>query len=495
MRPIRKRMHIDRPNKVSMSGEAASAACPISPFGLLAMPTSGTLARCSSFGASEAQDVNECGFVGEIVDIFAILPAGHTLVVMPAFVLLAYAVRITDEEAPHGMLNTKVYDLSSSCVTHISHTPGNSSTDLVLSTLQVLPAPRILLTAGLLLGNLAQLLIPLPLEATDTTTRDNHRLAGLSGDCCKMDLTQINGRTNRTRRLFCLWVLNTYVQFKTVLPDQGTGSGFCWHLYRQDERLAPFAHRQYHPPTLFTHGLGRPMDWIEAFRPPGVFHPHYRMGFTQLAGRVDRSKEGPEDRLNRLALQLKTSPGDPLHLVLPRPRCMLLACVLVQFATRIPHLSGFHLGRFQPLKKRGRKVVESIDLDGLHAHLFFFIAQKAAHHGMSWQGVRYGRGSFHPAPWNGAGHPASFDKLERPHFTERAPHKKQHMQERNNPMSTTYLMHHVRTSFALFALAPFIFLLVACDSSVSVSVTTTPVPNSDLLAVLPELQKSLQTML
>ena len=61
-------------------------------------------------------------------------------------------------------------------------------------------------------------------------------------------------------------------------------------------------------------------------------------------------------------------------------------------------------------------------------------------------------------------------------------------------MSTTYLMHHVRTSFALFALALFIFLLVACDSSVSASVTTTPVLNSDLLAVLPELQKSLQTM-
>ncbi len=384
MRSIRKRMHIDRPDKVSMSGEAASAACPISSFGLLAMPTSGTLARCSSFGASEAQDVSIFGFVGEIVDVFPVLPAGHALVVMPALVLLAYAVRIADEEAPHRMLNTKVYDLPSRFVTHISHTPGNSSADLVLSTLQVLPAPRILQTSGLLLGNLAQPLMPLPLEATDSTPRDNHRLAGISCDCCKMYLAQINGRTNRTRRLFCLWALNTYVQFKTVLPDQGTGSGSCGHLNRQDERLPPFAHRQYYPPTLFTHGLGRPMDRIEAFRPPGVFHPHHGMGFAQFTGRVDSSKEGPEDRLNRLAMQRKTSPGDPLHLVLPRPLCLLLACVLVQFATRIPHLSGFHLGRFQPLKKSGRKVIESIDLDGLHAYLFFFIAQKAVHPGMSW---------------------------------------------------------------------------------------------------------------
>jgi len=59
-------------------------------------------------------------------------------------------------------------------------------------------------------------------------------------------------------------------------------------------------------------------------------------------------------------------------------------------------------------------------------------------------------------------------------------------------MSTTYLMHHVITRFALFALAPFIFLLVACGSSVSAIVTTTPVPNSDLLAVLPEWYKSPQ---
>ncbi len=410
MRPIRKRMHIDRPDKVSMSGEAASAACPISPFGLLAMPTYRTLARCSSFGASEAQDVSVFGFVGEIADVLAVLPAGHTLVVMPAVVLLAYAVRIADEEAPHLLLNTKVDDLSSSFVTHSTYTPGNSSADLVLRTLQLLPAPRILLTAGLLPGNLAQALIAVALEATDTTPRDNHRLAGLSGDCCKMYLTQINGRTNRTRRLVCLWALDTHVQFKTVLPDQGTGSGCFWQLYRQDERLAPFAHRQYNPPTLFTHGLGRPMDRIEAFCAPGVFHPHQGMGFAQLAGRVDSSQEGPEDGLNRLAMQGKTSPGDLLHLVLPRPLCMLLACVLVQFATRIPHLSGFHLGRFQPLKESGRKVVESIDLDGLHTPLFFFIAQKVVHHAMSWQVVRYGRGRFHPAPWNGAGLPPPFDK-------------------------------------------------------------------------------------
>ncbi len=75
-------------------------------------------------------------------------------------------------------------------------------------------------------------------------------------------------------------------------------------------------------------------------------------------------------------------------------------------------------------------------------------------------------------------------------------------------MSTTYLIHRVRTRFALFALALFIFLLVACSSLVSGStttvptshslasanVTTPPVLNSHRLAILPKLQKSLQAM-
>ncbi len=156
------------------------------------------------------------------------------------------------------------------------------------------------------------------------------------------------------------------------------------------------------------------MDGIEPFRPPRVLHAHRGMGPAYLEGRIDRAEEGAEDRLNGLAMQGEPPPRGLLHLVLPRPLCMMLACVLVQFATHIPHLSGFHLGLFQPLKARGRQVVESINLDGLHSHLFFFITQKAVQHGLSWQVVRYGRGRFHPAPWNGAGLPASFDKNRNP---------------------------------------------------------------------------------
>ena len=76
------RMHIHRSNNVTVPGKATSFTCPISSFGLVFMLTDRTLATCSSFGASEAHDVGLLGFVGEIVDILAIFPEGHALVVV-----------------------------------------------------------------------------------------------------------------------------------------------------------------------------------------------------------------------------------------------------------------------------------------------------------------------------------------------------------------------------------------------------------------------------
>src|SRR2546421_9602123 len=77
---IRKLMHIDGPDQVAMAGKTARATDPISVLGLMAMLASGTLATCASFGASEARDVSLFGFVGEIIDVFAILPQGHAAI-------------------------------------------------------------------------------------------------------------------------------------------------------------------------------------------------------------------------------------------------------------------------------------------------------------------------------------------------------------------------------------------------------------------------------
>jgi hypothetical protein len=359
-----------------MAAEATGPACPISAFGLVFMPTSRTPARCASFGGGRAHDVGSSGFVGEIVDIFPILPAGHTLVVMPAVIPIAYAMRVADEERPDPVPHTEVDDLPGRLMSQMADTTLSAAALLVPGTLQLLPAARILLASSLLPGDFPELLVTLSFERADTTPGDDYGLTCSGGDGAQVDFAQINCRTVVSWSLFRLWHFYAYMQLKAMVPDQRTGATGVWQIQWQDKGFAALAHRQDYPSVFLAHRLGRPGHRIEAFLSPGVLHAQLWMLFAQLMGRVDSSQEGPEDGLNRLAMQGKPSPGDLLHLVLPRPLGMLLACVLVQFATHIPHLGGFHLGRFQPLKERGRKGVESIDLDRLHTLLFFFSAQK-----------------------------------------------------------------------------------------------------------------------
>src|SRR5260370_32509382 len=169
-------MHIDRADEITMAREPASAASPISAFGLLFMPASGTLATCSSFGAGEARDVSLFRFVGEIVDILAILPQRHTLIVVSAVISIADTMRIADEERSNLLLDTKVDDLSCGLMTHSADTTKRATRDLVLGALQPLPATGMFLAAGLLLGAFATLLVALPLEGTNARPADAHGL-------------------------------------------------------------------------------------------------------------------------------------------------------------------------------------------------------------------------------------------------------------------------------------------------------------------------------
>ena len=91
-------MHIDRAHQIAVAAKVAGVAHPISVLGLMTMPTSGTSARCASFRAGEARDMGNFGFVSEVINVLAIFPASHALVVMPASVSIAHAVGVADEE-------------------------------------------------------------------------------------------------------------------------------------------------------------------------------------------------------------------------------------------------------------------------------------------------------------------------------------------------------------------------------------------------------------
>jgi hypothetical protein len=156
-----------------MSLETTLLAVPLPVVRLVLMPTLGTLARCSSFRASEARNMGVLAFVSEIVDITTIFPQRHTLIVMSPVVTGTHPMRVANEERTYFVLNTEVDHFARRLVSLIADTSLSAAALLVLGALELLPPARILRTTGLLLRNLAELLVTLSLERTNATPRDN----------------------------------------------------------------------------------------------------------------------------------------------------------------------------------------------------------------------------------------------------------------------------------------------------------------------------------
>src|SRR5229473_5065290 len=261
------------------------------------MSTSGTLARCSSFGASEAQDMGLFAFVSEVVDITTIFPQGHALVVMSPVVAGTNAMRVADEEGTDLVVNTKVDDLSCRFMAHITDTSLRASALLVLGPLQFFPASRVLLASGLLLGDLAELLVSLSLERTNTTPRHNQCLPCIRRHRRQVNFSEIDGGMDVARCALLLLDLDTHMQFQTVVPDEGNRLALLWKSNGQNKSGTPSPHWKHHTPVFLGNRLRRPRDRIVSFRFVGVAHLQVRMGLPDLCGRVDVGKKGVDDHL------------------------------------------------------------------------------------------------------------------------------------------------------------------------------------------------------
>ncbi len=179
-------VHIHRANNVTVSGKATGSTHPVSAFGPLFLPTYRTLARSSSFRASEAHDVGLLCFMSQVVYVSTIFPQSHALIVVPSAISGADTMGVTDKELANVLLNTEIDHLSCCFVPQIANTAFCSRFDLVLGTLQLLPSLRVLLAPGLFLGNFAQLLASLAFERSNTTTRYHDSLSCVGSNSGKM---------------------------------------------------------------------------------------------------------------------------------------------------------------------------------------------------------------------------------------------------------------------------------------------------------------------
>ncbi len=332
------------------------------------MPTARTLARGPSFGASEARDVSLFGFVGEIVNILAIFPQRHPLIVVSPVIMVANAMRIANEESANLLSLAEVNDFACGFVPQVTDAPFGTPALLVLSTLQLLPPARILLAAALLFGNLTKVSVTLTLEGADTAPSDNHGVSGIRRGRCQMDFSQIDRRMNCSWSLFLLGSLDPHMQFKAMIPDQRTRFTVFRQSQGQDQGSTTPAHRQNDSCPLTCHSLRRPADRIEAFLPPGIFHPHLGVFLTQDARRLDVGKEGMNNHLHRLTVQCKASFRGLLQLITSRPFLMRKASRFVRFHTAVPHLRRFHVKSLQAFELCIRQMMQLVDFYSLHVY-------------------------------------------------------------------------------------------------------------------------------
>ena len=85
------------------------------------------------------------------------------------------------------------------------------------------------------------------------------------------------------------------------------------------------------------------------FFPVGIFHPHLRVGLSQLPRGLNIGEKSLDNHLSRLTMQREAAPGCLSQLVSSWPPHMLPPCDLMQFDTNIPYLCCFPLGIAQAL--------------------------------------------------------------------------------------------------------------------------------------------------
>src|SRR5579859_1529912 len=122
-------MHIHAPHNISVASKATVPTGEASPARFSALATRRTRAAGSPLTAREARHVGLCRFLLQVVYIFAIFPAGHTLVMMPPRIFLAHPIRIANENRLDVFLLTEGDNLPSGLVAKVAHMAFDLSPD------------------------------------------------------------------------------------------------------------------------------------------------------------------------------------------------------------------------------------------------------------------------------------------------------------------------------------------------------------------------------
>ena len=118
-------MHVQAADDVAMAGKSTLGVLtrPVPPTDLLAALAVRTPARGPPFGADEAQDASLRTLLREVVLVLAVFPLAHTLMMMPPAGLVAYAMRVPDEDRLDPFVLQEADDLPGRFVPPVADLP------------------------------------------------------------------------------------------------------------------------------------------------------------------------------------------------------------------------------------------------------------------------------------------------------------------------------------------------------------------------------------
>ena len=188
-------VHVQAADDVAMAGKSTLGvlAHPVPPTDLLAVLAVRTPARGPPFGAGEAQDASLRTLLREVVFVLAVFPLAHALMVMPPAWLVAYAMRVPDEDRLDPFVLQEADDLPGRFVPPVADLPLGACPQPGLSTLQGARAARAFGATRLLALQLTQALIVAALEAADASPAHDESLASGRGYRRQVNFAQIDG--------------------------------------------------------------------------------------------------------------------------------------------------------------------------------------------------------------------------------------------------------------------------------------------------------------
>lgn len=115
------RVHVDRAYDVPVAYKSTGLASPVPPSGLVTMAAYGTPAGRTTLIPGEAHDAVLFRLLLQVIDVPAIFPLAHALVVVAATVFSPNTIRVADEHRFHSMFLTKIHDLTGPFMAQVAH--------------------------------------------------------------------------------------------------------------------------------------------------------------------------------------------------------------------------------------------------------------------------------------------------------------------------------------------------------------------------------------